>query len=241
MKKILFYLLFFLFLSACTSTQVVSLQQITEIEKRIENTELNVSDNKIKIDDLYKNNDLSVSEKIILEKIADLEAELHNLKKDIEFDNVENSSKKVRTQEVFATQNDIIRTKPVKKKIKTVQEQYDVAREGYVSGRTDFAAAAFSKIVTRYPSHTLAANAQYWLGETYYDKKKYLMAIEEFQKVVDFYHDSTKAPDAQFKIGLSYNKIGKAKQAIIELKRIEKDYPEYLRLDAVKKVLRELN
>src|SRR5690606_999665 len=49
------------------------------------------------------------------------------------------------------------------------------------------AIAAFREIVARFPQHDYADNAQYWLGEAYYDQKDYARAITEFRATVSRY------------------------------------------------------
>ncbi len=241
--KSLSLLIMVILLFGCATTSKVTVEQLTEVEKKLDAIELDVSDNKIKIDVLYKNDDVSLTEKILREKIADIEAELHNMKQDIEIQKTSlKPLEKEETEQVLKKIEQPVKKISVqRKKKKSVSDMYEEARNAYTSGRMSIASSLFSKIVTLYPTHELASNAQYWYSETFYDKKNYLVAIEEFQKVVDYYHSSTKAPDAQIKIGFCYSKLGKIDQAILEWKRIKKDYPEYKRHDFVKKLIEDAN
>lgn len=117
---------------------------------------------------------------------------------------------------------------------------YDSAREYYTHGRFNEAARLFREFLKSYPSHHLAANSQYWLGECYYSLDNFPAALTEFQKVIDFYGDSLKAPDALVKIALTYKKQGRREQARLELERIQKLYPEYERMELVRSLLREV-
>ena len=48
------------------------------------------------------------------------------------------------------------------------------------------ALAAFADIVERAPTHSLADNAQYWIGESYYGLGRYRQALAAFTRVHAF-------------------------------------------------------
>jgi len=79
---------------------------------------------------------------------------------------------------------------------------YNLARQRLEQGQTTKARELLQDFLARYPKDELAANAQYWLGETYYGEKKWNDAIVEFQKVLKEYKGSDKVPDALLKIGM---------------------------------------
>jgi tol-pal system protein YbgF len=70
------------------------------------------------------------------------------------------------------------------------------------------AVQGFSDFLAKYPRHDYANNAQYWLGETYYDQADYKAALSEFRKVIKQYPTGIKVPDALLKIGFCYGKLG---------------------------------
>jgi tol-pal system protein YbgF len=84
----------------------------------------------------------------------------------------------------------------------------------------------FHDFLTRYPGHDHADNAQYWLGEAYYDQRDYQVALAEFRKVVKRYPDGNKAPDALLKIGYCYAKLGDAAAARDVLSQVVEIYPK---------------
>jgi tol-pal system protein YbgF len=84
----------------------------------------------------------------------------------------------------------------------------------------------FSKFLELYPKHKLAANAKYWVGETYYSEKNYEQAILEFQEVIQHYPDREKAPAALLKQGMSFKELGDAKSAHYDFKRVVEEYPK---------------
>jgi tol-pal system protein YbgF len=88
------------------------------------------------------------------------------------------------------------------------------------------AIAAFRRFIERWPDHDYADNAQYWLGEAYYDQADYKTALLEFKKVLSRYPDGNKAPDALLKIGYCYTKLGDADDAKSSLAQVVELYPK---------------
>jgi len=92
---------------------------------------------------------------------------------------------------------------------------YNLARQKLDQGQPAKARDLFQDFLNRYPKDELAANAQYWLGETYYADKKWNDAIVEFQKVLKEYKGSDKVPDALLKIGMSFQAQGDCQNALL--------------------------
>jgi tol-pal system protein YbgF len=105
------------------------------------------------------------------------------------------------------------------------QRQYDQAYSAYVAKRYDEALALFKHFLKNHPEHDLADNAQYWVGEIYYDLENYPSAILEFKEVVTKYGEQSKAPDALLKIGYAYMALDDPNNARLFLKRVIKNYP----------------
>jgi tol-pal system protein YbgF len=107
----------------------------------------------------------------------------------------------------------------------TPEQQYDRAYSAYMQQRYDESLALFKEFFERHPKHDLADNAQYWIGEIYYDIEDYPNAILAFKEVVTKYGDQNKAPDALLKIGYAYIALDDPDNARIFLKRVIKNYP----------------
>ena len=92
----------------------------------------------------------------------------------------------------------------------------------------DYAGAekAFVDMIAHYPDSSLADNAKYWLGETYYVEKQYPEALAAFQRVLHEHPDSRKVPDALLKAGYSYYEQKKYKDSRDYLNRVLKQYPD---------------
>ncbi len=76
------------------------------------------------------------------------------------------------------------------------------------------------------PSHDYADNAQYWLGEAYYDQKDYSHAVSEFRTTVEKYPQGNKVPDAMLKVGYCYYAMGQGEKGETVLAELVRLYPK---------------
>jgi tol-pal system protein YbgF len=92
----------------------------------------------------------------------------------------------------------------------------------------DFARAesALKAFVAANPSHRLAGNAQYWLGETYYVRRDYQNAAVSFAEGFQKYPNSEKAPDNLLKLGMAMGQLNQKARACGTLGELEKRYPQ---------------
>jgi len=94
------------------------------------------------------------------------------------------------------------------------------------AGNHAYAITGFRNFIKRYPRHDYADNAQYWLGEAFYDRKDYDKALSEFRRVVTRYPRGNKVPDALLKIGLTYTSLKQPAKARSTFKQIVTVYPK---------------
>lgn len=99
---------------------------------------------------------------------------------------------------------------------------YDLLKAGDHEG----ALAAFEEFVVKYPTHDFADNAQYWLGETHYDRRIYDRAAKAFQVVLDRYPKGNKVPDAMLKLGYCRHSTGDRAGAVRVLQDLVNRYPK---------------
>ncbi|NBX65496.1 MAG: tol-pal system protein YbgF [Proteobacteria bacterium] len=83
---------------------------------------------------------------------------------------------------------------------------------------------AFGDFLKNYPSHPLAANAKYWLGETYFAQTQYTTAAKTFAKAFQEHPQGQKAPDALFKLALTLEKMNKKDDACLTLQELNKRF-----------------
>ena len=119
-------------------------------------------------------------------------------------------------------------------------EVYQAAYRDYQRGNYDLALAGFRDFLARYPDSELAANAEYWIGESLYSQKKYSEAIDEFNRVVNKYPKSDKAPGALLKKGYAYLAINDRPRAIVQFQYVVHEYPNSRESALAKDRLRQL-
>lgn len=103
---------------------------------------------------------------------------------------------------------------------------YEEAFSILKNGNYDQAEQSFQSFLTNYPDHSLAGNAMYWLGETYYVRNRYEDAAKVFAQSYQKYPASAKGPDTLLKLGLSLSGMGKNAEACIALKQLGSAYPD---------------
>ncbi len=102
------------------------------------------------------------------------------------------------------------------------------------------AAKTFKDFLVNHSSHDLADNAQYWLGEIFYDTGEYERAILEFDKVITDYPKGDKRPAATLKQGFSFERLGAKKEARVLLETVIELYPKSEEATIAKKRLEKL-
>jgi tol-pal system protein YbgF len=90
----------------------------------------------------------------------------------------------------------------------SAKELYETAY-GYLL-QQDYGAAevSFEEFLQRYPSDRLAADAQYWLGETLYVQRRYKPAAQAFLKVMQSHQGSAKVPNSLLKLAMTLEQLG---------------------------------
>jgi len=108
----------------------------------------------------------------------------------------------------------------------TPKEQYNYALRLLRVGKFEEAEKALTAFVSVHPQDTLAANAEYWLGETYYVRQDYVSAGRVFARSYQNHKDGTKAPDSLLKLGMSLGNLKKTREACATFNKLEKDFPK---------------
>jgi tol-pal system protein YbgF len=104
-------------------------------------------------------------------------------------------------------------------------QQYHDAFKLFQDGDYAGAERGFRTFVQKNPQHPLAANAQFWLGETYYTRQDYQNALVAFAEGYKTYKSSGKGPDNLLKLGLTLVKLNKKQEACAMFARFGQDYP----------------
>ena len=106
----------------------------------------------------------------------------------------------------------------------TPRDEFDMALETLKAGQFDSAEAAFKTFLQKHPRDRLAADATFYLGESYYKRSRPREAAEQYLKVSTDYEKSPRAPEALLKLGLSLQKLGAREQACAAYGEIGRKY-----------------
>ncbi|MBM4127182.1 MAG: tol-pal system protein YbgF [Nitrospira sp.] len=107
----------------------------------------------------------------------------------------------------------------------TPTSAFNLAYNDYLNGKYELAVAGFQRFGKDFPGTSLAPNAQYWLGESYYNLKDYGRAIQVFDSLLAEYPGSEKAPAALYKLGLATAETGDLVKSKRSLKRVLEEFP----------------
>ncbi|MCK4412211.1 MAG: tol-pal system protein YbgF [Candidatus Eisenbacteria sp.] len=103
---------------------------------------------------------------------------------------------------------------------------YDVAYQDLMQDNYQLALINFRAFLQLHPQTRLSDNAQYWIGEVYYEQRQFTVAIEEFRKVIEQYPAAEKVPAAYYKIALSFRNLRDLSTARRYLEFLIGQYPE---------------
>jgi tol-pal system protein YbgF len=131
-----------------------------------------------------------------------------------------------------------IQDEPVKDLSDT--DLYLIAKKAFDQGNYEAARQGFEDLLKRYPSSPRANNAQFWLGETYYQEKWFEKAILEYQKVIDKYPKDSKVPAALLKQGYAFLNLGDKTNARLVLRELMDKFPSSNEAAVAKKKLSEI-
>jgi len=88
------------------------------------------------------------------------------------------------------------------------RELYETAYGYLLQQDYGAAEAAFDEFLRRFPQDRLAADAQYWLGETLYVQRRYKPAGQAFLAVIEKHKTSAKVPNSLLKLAQSLDQLG---------------------------------
>ena len=107
----------------------------------------------------------------------------------------------------------------------TSRDYYDLAY-GYVL-RKDYAFAedAFQTFLKKYPNDKMVPDAQFWLGESLFQRQRYDAAAEQFLAISTKHSAHGKAPDALLRLGQSLAALNQKEMACATLAEVGRKYP----------------
>lgn len=102
---------------------------------------------------------------------------------------------------------------------------YDRAYSMAVNGDYAAAEAGFRTFLESYPDNQLAANAQYWLGESLLAQQNYREAADAFLKTYRDHPGNSKSPDSLLKLGVSLRGLGETDVACATFSELLSKFP----------------
>ena len=114
---------------------------------------------------------------------------------------------------------------------------YKDAYETFQRGNHEGARKKFEAFLKQYPNTELSGNAQFWIGETYYQKKDFEKAIVEYEKTITKYPEGGKISAALFKQAMAFLELGDKTNARNLLKRVIEKFPHSDQAEMAKKKL----
>jgi len=107
----------------------------------------------------------------------------------------------------------------------TAEKLYATAMASFRADEHGQAVLEFTELIDKFPKHTLAASAQYWIGEAYYRQRDFNQAVTEFQKVPDLYPQSPPVAEALLKLGMCYRALHDLPRARETWEQVVKSHP----------------
>lgn len=116
----------------------------------------------------------------------------------------------------------------------------DLGRQQLAKGANSAARAAFSDLLTQYPTSDLAPEAQYWIAEAFASAGSAVEADSVFALVAEKYPTSERAPVAIYKRAVALKVAGQARQARTLLQQVIDKYPKSEAATLAAALLRDL-
>jgi tol-pal system protein YbgF len=103
---------------------------------------------------------------------------------------------------------------------------YDNALASYRGGDYQGAITAFEALIKRYPRDALAPNAQYWIGDAWFNLRDFRAAAAAQQALIGNYADSPKVPDAMLNLSSAQLAMGDNAAARKTLEELIARFPQ---------------
>ena len=121
------------------------------------------------------------------------------------------------------------------------QRMYDASFDDYTAGRYDLAIQGFQSYIQAFPRASNAADAQFNIGQSYYNQNKWKEALDAYQKVISDYAQSPRVPSAYFKLGQTNERLNQVDLAKQAYETVIKTYPDSSDAQLARQALERLN
>jgi tol-pal system protein YbgF len=104
-------------------------------------------------------------------------------------------------------------------------EQFNAALETYRGGQYEQAEQQFRAFLAKNASNRLAADAIFYIGESYFQRQRPREAAEQYLKLSTDYAKSSRAPEGMLRLGQSLAALGNNDQACATFGEVGRRYP----------------
>jgi tol-pal system protein YbgF len=105
------------------------------------------------------------------------------------------------------------------------QRLYDLAWADYVGSQYNLAISGFENYIRTYGRSEQAGDAQYFIGESYYQQGMFTEAAAAYDRGISDYPTSKRIPDMYFKRGMALNALGQTDRARESWEYVVKNFP----------------
>jgi tol-pal system protein YbgF len=105
------------------------------------------------------------------------------------------------------------------------RDQYNTALQAFQGGQFQQAEDGFRAFVAANPGHKLTPDADFYIGETYFQRSRPREAAEQYLKVTTDFSKSSRAPESMVRLGQTLAALGNKDQACATFAEFGKRYP----------------
>ena len=122
----------------------------------------------------------------------------------------------------------------------TIRRDYEVAWRNLEKRDYRIAIARFKDFQKKHPKSSLAANAQYWIGESHYALREFDQAVIEFDTVRTKHPEAANVPAALLKQAYAFAELGENTNARLLLQEVVEKYAQTPEATQAKQKLKSL-
>ena len=119
----------------------------------------------------------------------------------------------------------------------TSRQLYNRVMEEFKQRDYEAALAGFRLFIELHSQSSLAANAQYWIGECQFRMRRYTDALDSFYNVLVYYPLSPKLPASILKLAQTYTKLGDHEKAQSMFARVLDRFPDSSEAEIARKAI----
>lgn len=94
-----------------------------------------------------------------------------------------------------------------------------------MGGKLDLALQGFQEYMKAYATTEYAPNAQFWIGDIYYQQGELDKAVAAFDAVIDDFDENGKTPDAMLMKGKTLQRLSRKPEAVSAYRKLFGQYP----------------